>query len=182
MTSAAVAASAPTGTGLTELGVSAGRWVYHGHFLAGKAARPSSWTWHEDCRWSANRAFMLCSFSNDWAGRHVNSVVVDTYDRKTHTFWHYEIFDSGRSVGKPFAARMQINGATRIESWTDTHHGKSVHHRIVYRFTSVNKVTVRFESSKNGTHWRTTANGRGEKNSDLERPGAAVAEVALTMA
>jgi hypothetical protein len=158
---AVFAASAPTGgSSLSQLDVSAGRWIYHGHFLESKASRPSDWTWHEDCHWAANRAFMLCSFSNTWAGKHVDSVVVDTYDTKKEEFWHYEIFDDG---GKPFAARMQIDGATRIEAWTETHGGKSVHQRIVYKFASASRVTVEFQESKDGTHWDVTATGTGDK-------------------
>src|SRR5690348_12391497 len=78
---AALAQSRPAqGDPLRQLDVSAGRWVYHGHFIGGKGVHPGAWTWHEDCRWSDNRVFMLCSFSNTWAGRHVDSEVVDTYD------------------------------------------------------------------------------------------------------
>lgn len=148
---------------LSQLDVSAGRWVYHGHFIGGQGSHPSAWTWHEDCRWAANRVFMLCSFSNTWGGRHVDSEVVDTYDPHGSSFWHYEIFDSGDAAGKPFASRMRIDGATRIEWWTETHHGKSVHQRIVYKFASDSRVTVLFQQSRDGSHWDTTATGTGEK-------------------
>ena len=151
------------GAKLRELDVSAGRWVYHGNFLGEAAARPSPFTWHEDCHWSDNRVFMVCSFSNTWAGRHVDSVVVDTYDPKADTFWHYEIFNTGRSAGKPFAVRMRIEGATRTEAWTETRKGKSIHQRIVYRFASEEKVSVLFQQSRDGTHWKTTARGTGER-------------------
>ena len=163
------AAAAPAATtasavaGLHELDVSAGRWIYHGRSMGGAGVKPSAWTWHEDCRWSANRAFMLCSFSNTWGARHVNSVVIDTYDRHAHTFWHYEVFDSGSAAGKPFASRMRIDGPVRIESWTGKHHGKPIERRIVYRFASDRRVSVRFEESKDGTHWKTTASGTGVK-------------------
>ena len=161
---AAVAQSPSAASGpLHQLDVSAGRWVYHGHFVGSKGQRPSDWTWHEDCRWSANRVFMLCSFSNTWAGRHVDSVVVDTYDPHGNSFWHYEIFNTGDSSGKPFASKMRIDGATRVESWTDTRHGKSVRQQIVYKFVSDSKVTVLFQRSQDGTHWQTTASGTGEK-------------------
>lgn len=154
----------PTGAdNLHQLDVSAGRWVYHGHFMGHDGKRPSAWTWHEDCRWSANRVFMLCSFSNTWAGRHVDSEVVDTYDPKHQTFWHYEIFDSGDSAGKPFASKMRIDGATRTETWTETRKGKSMRQRIVYQFASADEVTVQFQQSKDGSHWETTATGTGEK-------------------
>ena len=160
----ALAASPPARSAkLHELDVSAGHWVYHGQFRARAGAPMRDWTWHEACRWSANRVFMLCSFSNTWAGRHVNSVVVDTYDRQEHTFWHYEVFNSGRSAGKPFAARMQIDGSTRVESWTSVHDGRSIRQRIVYRFVSPRKVSVVFRESKDGKHWRTMARGTGRK-------------------
>ena len=161
---AALAGSWPgDGAKLRELAVSSGRWVYHGQFRPRAGASASAWTWHEDCRWSANRAFMVCSFSNTWAGRHVNSVVVDTYDRHDRTFWHYAVFNSGRSAGKTFAARMQIHGPTRIESWISRRNGKVVRERIVYDFASSSRVTVRFQQSRDGKHWKTTASGVGEK-------------------
>jgi len=160
----ALAADAPGGGGnLHQLDVSAGRWVYHGHFIGRGGKGAGAWTWHEDCRWSDNRVFMLCSFSNTWAGRHVDSEVVDTYDPQHNTFWHYEIFDSGDSAGKPFAARMRIDGAMRVETWTDSRKGRSVRRRIVYEFTSPDEVTVRFQESSDGSHWQTTAIGTGEK-------------------
>ena len=172
---AALAGSRPGPSGrLRELAVSAGRWVYHGQFRPRAGASPSAWTWHEDCRWSANQAFMVCSFSNTWAGQHVDSVVVDTYDRHDHTFWHYEVFNSGRSAGKPFAARMQINGPMRIESWTSTRNGKPLRERIVYDFASSSRVTVQFQQSRDGIHWKTTASGVGEKTGT--RAGNAPAE------
>ncbi|MGA7540244.1 MAG: DUF1579 family protein [Steroidobacteraceae bacterium] len=161
---AALAQSPPAdGARFHELDVSAGRWVYHGHFLGGPGAHPSPWTWHEDCHWSDNQVFMLCSFSNTWAGRHVDSVVIDTYDPKRNTFWHYEVYNTGGSAGKPFASRMQIDGTRRTETWTETRKGRTVHQRIVYRFTSTDAVTVQFQQSKDGTHWMTTASGAGEK-------------------
>lgn len=149
---------------LHRLDVSAGHWVYHGQSLGGKGAPASAWTWNEACRWSANHIFMLCSFSNTWGGKHVDSVVVDTYSRKDGAFWHYEIF--GDSGAKPFASKMQIDGATRSESWTETRKGKSVRQRIVYKFASPTKVTVQFQRSQDGTHWQTTASGTGEKTEE----------------
>ena len=163
--SAALAQSASTqDSPLQQLDVSAGHWVYHGQSTDGKGAHPSAWTWNEECRWSANRIFMLCSFANTWGGKHVDSVVVDTYSRKDGAFWHYEIFnDSG---AKPFASKMQIDGTTRTETWTETRKGKSVHQRIVYEFASPGKVTVQFQKSPDGTHWQTTASGTGEKTQE----------------
>jgi hypothetical protein len=161
---AAVAQGAAAGgSEVGQLDISAGRWVYHGHFVAHKGAPASPWTWHEDCHWSANHAFMLCSFSNTWAGKHVDSVVVDTYNGRDKSFWHYEIFDDDPAANKPFASRMQIDGPTRTESWTETHKGKTVHVRIVYKFASASAVTVLFQESKDGAHWDTTASGTGEK-------------------
>lgn len=162
-TAAPAGSPAAAGTEIHQLDVSAGRWVYHGRFLGGKGGHPSDWVWHEDCRWSDNHVFMLCSFSNTWAGRHVDSVVVDTYDRTGATFWHYEIFNSGDSAGKPFASKMRIDGNMRTESWTETRKGKSVHQRIVYKFASADKVAVMFQQSQDGMHWKTTASGTGEK-------------------
>jgi hypothetical protein len=148
---------------LEQLAISEGSWVYHGHMFGGAGSRPTAFVWHADCRWSANRAFMMCSFSNTWAGRHINSLVVDTFNHHDNAFWHYEIFEDGDAPGKPFASKMQIDGPTRIEEWTESHHGKAIRQRIVYKFASARKVTVSFQQSQDGKVWKTTANGAGEK-------------------
>jgi hypothetical protein len=157
------AALAAADAGLEQLAISEGSWVYHGQVSGDSKSPPTEFVWHADCRWSANRAFMMCSFSNTWGGKHINSLVVDTYNQHDKAFWHYEIFEDGDEPGKPFASKMQIDGSTRTEEWTESRHGKTVHQRIVYKFASDRKVTVSFEQSKDGTAWKTTATGTGEK-------------------
>lgn len=157
------AALAADGAGLKQLAISEGSWVYRGHVFGGAGSRPTDFVWHADCRWSANRAFMMCSFSNTWGKQHVNSLVVDTFNPRDKAFWHYEIFEDGDAPEKPFASKMQIDGPTRVEEWTESHHGKSVRQRIVYKFASDRKVTVSFLQSEDGNAWKTTAKGTGEK-------------------
>lgn len=150
---------------LEQLAVSEGRWVYHGQMLGEVGSHPTAFVWHADCRRSANRAFMMCSFSNTWGAQHINSLVVDTYNHHDHAFWHYEIFEDGDAPDKPFASKMQIDGPKRIEEWTQSRHGKAIHQRIVYKFASDKKVAVSFQQSEDGKAWRTTAIGTGEKTS-----------------
>ena len=69
LSSAALAAG---GAGLQQLAISDGSWVYNGHVLGEAGSRPTDFVWHADCRWSANRAFMMCSFSNSWGKQHIN--------------------------------------------------------------------------------------------------------------
>ena len=157
---AAFAAGDP---GLQELAISEGSWVYHGQVLRDGKTPPADFVWHADCRWSANRSFMMCSFSNSWGKQHINSLVVDTYNTHDKAFWHYEIFEDGDAPDRPFASKMQIDGSTRTEEWTESHHGKSIRQRIVYRFESDRKVDVSFEQSDDGKNWKTTATGTGEK-------------------
>lgn len=148
---------------LAKLAISEGSWVYHGHVSGDAGSRPTDFVWHADCRWSANRAFMMCSFSNTWGKQHLNSLVVDTFDAHDKAFWHYEIFEDGDTPDKPFASKMQIDGPKRTEEWTEHRHGKAVRQRIVYTFASDKKVDVSFQQSEDGKAWKTTANGTGEK-------------------
>jgi hypothetical protein len=149
---------------LSELSVSEGHWVYHGHFLRSAGTQMGNWVWNESCRWAANDAFMLCSFSNDWNGKHVNSIVVDTYNPELKSFWHFEIFNSGSSAQKPFAAKMIIRGNRRVESWkVISKDGKSRRERIVYVFSGANRVKVWFQYSISGESWVNTAVGVGKK-------------------
>jgi len=162
-TSNSSAVSAANNAGLEQLAISEGSWVYHGRVSGDVESPPTDFVWHADCRWAANRAFMMCSFSNTWGKKHINSLVVDTFNAHDKAFWHYEIFEDGDEPGKPFASKMQIDGPTRTEEWTETHHGKSIRLRIVYNFESDRKVTVSFQQSEGGKAWKTTANGTGEK-------------------
>jgi len=159
----ASAALAAGDAGPEQLAISEGSWVYHGQEFGDAGSRPKAFVWHADCRWSANRAFMMCSFSNTWGKQHINSLVVDTFNRHDHAFWHYEIFEDGDAPDKPFSSKMKIDGPMRTEEWTESHHGKAIRQRIVYKFASDRKVTVSFEQSENGKAWKTTADGTGEK-------------------
>ena len=157
------AALAAGDAGLEQLAISEGSWVYRGQVFGDTGSRPTDFVWHADCRWSANRAFMMCSFSNSWGGRQVNSLVVDTFNRHDNAFWHYEIFEDGDAPEKPFVSKMQIDGPTRIEEWTESNHGKAIRQRIAYKFASDRKVTVSFQQSEDGKVWKATASGTGEK-------------------
>ena len=142
-----LAALAADHIGLEQLAISEGTWVYHGQVSGDAGSRPTDFVWHSDCRWSANRAFMMCSFSNTWGKQHINSLVVDTFNPRDKAFWHYEVFEDGDAPDKPFASKMQIDGPTRTEDWTESHHGKTIRQRIVYKFTSDRKVSVLFQQS-----------------------------------
>ncbi len=160
---ACIASTAFAAGGLEQLAISEGRWVYHGQVSGDAKSPPTDFVWHADCRWSANRAFMMCSFSNTWGKQHINSLVVDTFNPHDKAFWHYEVFEDGDTPDKPFASKMQIDGSTRSEEWTDSRRGKTIHQRIVYKFLSDKKVTVTFEQSEDGKTWKATATGTGEK-------------------
>ena len=148
---------------LQKLDISAGRWVYHGKTLNTTSGKAGNWTWNEDCGWSANRVFMVCSFTNNWAGKTVKSLVVDTYNRKDKSYSHYELFNGGDSGAKPFISKMTIIGNTRIEYVTDSEHGKKIETRITYAFDSPTHVKVKIEISHDGTHWVTVDEGEGVK-------------------
>lgn len=148
---------------LQKLDISAGRWVYHGETVNTPISKPGKWTWNEDCVWSANRVFMVCSFSNVWSGRSVESLVVDTYNEKEKNYWHYELFNSGDAGAKPFISRMTVNGNTRIEHAEEVNHGKQVRTRITYMFDSPTHVRVKIEVSRAGKPWVTVDEGEGVK-------------------
>lgn len=148
---------------LQKLDISAGHWVYHGETLNTPISKPGKWTWNEDCNWSANRVFMMCSFTNEWSGRIVKSLVVDTWNAKDRSYWHYELFNGGDSGAKPFISKMTVNGNTRIEHAEDVDHGKQVRTRITYVFDSPTHVRVKIEVSRAGKPWITVDEGEGVK-------------------
>jgi hypothetical protein len=160
----AYANSPRRGRELSELSVSEGHWVYHGRFIPGVSSQRGKWVWNENCHWAENSEFMLCSFSNDWNGKHVSSIVVDTYNAEERSFWHFEVFNTGPSAQKPFAAKMIIRGNRRIESWVvNSKDGNSKRERIVYVFSGTNRVKVLFQTLGANNAWLTTARGFGKK-------------------
>lgn len=141
---------------LQKLDISTGHWIFHGTTLKTRSGKPASWTWNEDCRWSPNHLYLQCTFSNVWAGKPVESLVVDTYNTTDHRYWHYEFYSGGAPGDKPFVAPMDISGNTWVE-----HGSKGM--RIVYVWDSAKHVRVTIESSKDGANWTVIDRGEGVK-------------------
>lgn len=150
---------------LQALDISVGKWVYHGTTPATATAKAGTWTWNADCTWSANQNFLMCSFSNVWSGKIVKSLVVDTWNDTDKTYWHYEMFAASDSGAKPFISRMSIKGNVWTEYGTSEGKGKKTAYRIIYRYSSPTRVTVKLETSKEGGAWTTFAEGTGIKQS-----------------
>ena len=149
---------------LNALDVQAGHWIYHGTTTPDKAGgKPGTFTWDEHCGWSADQLFLTCSFDNDWSGHKVQSLVVDTWNARDKSYWHYEMFAVGSGGAKPFASRMRINGNTWTETGEDDAHGKKSYDRISYVYTSPTAVTVKIEVSQDKQHWKTILAGSGIK-------------------
>lgn len=148
---------------LQKLDVSAGHWVYHGKSLDTEFSDTGTWTWDEHCQWSGNRLFLQCTFDNDWSGKSVRSLVVNTYNTQDEQYWHYEFFAEGGSGKDPFVSRMDIDGNTWTEYGSSEEDGKTVNYRIVYEYTSPTRVTVEIKASSNGEDWTTVDRGVGEK-------------------
>lgn len=146
---------------LRPLDAAAGTWVYHGENLAVAGQKAAKWTWLEDCKWSATKAFMACSFTMKEPGKEVKSLAVSTYNYSDKSYWHYEMFDSDGSGAEPFIARMTIEGDT----WTAYGKSDNKTYRVVYHYSSPNKVTVSVELSSDNTHWAMVARGVGMKQS-----------------
>jgi hypothetical protein len=148
---------------LKALDAQAGKWVYHGTTAATPKDKAGTFTWNEDCSWSANQLFLMCSFDNDWSGQKVRSLVVDTYNDHDKTYWHYEMFASGSSGDKPFISKMTVAGDTWTEYGEDDDGGKKSYDRIVYQYVSATQVKVKIEISSDKVHWTTVVEGVGEK-------------------
>jgi hypothetical protein len=148
---------------LQKLDISAGRWVFHGKTLKTTSGKPGSWTWNEDCGWSANHLYLQCTFSNVWSGKAVESLVVDTYNTRDSSYWHYELYASGEPGDHPFVSRMEIKGNTWIEYGRQAVPGKTVGERIVYQWDPPSRVRVAIETSRDGVNWEAVDQGEGEK-------------------
>lgn len=152
-------AEAPIPAELQPLDIAAGTWLYHGENIATADQKAGTWTWLEVCGWSANRAFMTCSFTMNWPDKVVKSLAINTYNFSDKSYWHYEMFDSEGNGSDPFIARMTLLGNT----WT--HYGKADKktYRVIYHYATPNRVTVRIELSSDNNHWTTLAQGEGIK-------------------
>ncbi len=148
---------------LNKLDPAAGHWVFHGKSLATAYGKPGAWTWNENCGWSSDRLYLLCTFDNTWSGRNVKSLVVDTWNTHDKSYWHYEMFSAGAGGKHPFASRMTIRGNVWTENGSDQGKKGKTRERIVYTYTSPTHVRVEFQVSKDGTHWTTVDRGDGVK-------------------
>ena len=148
---------------LKALDAQSGHWVYHGTTAATKTDKAGTFSWDEHCGWSANKLFLMCSFDNDWSGEKVQSLVVDTWNSKDQSYWHYEFFAVGGGGAKPFATKMTIQGNTWIETGEDDDNGKKSYDRITYVYTSSTQVTVKIEISPDQKQWKTVVEGTGVK-------------------
>ncbi|HEV2388014.1 MAG TPA: hypothetical protein VGS20_12250 [Candidatus Acidoferrales bacterium] len=160
---AVAAGNPPLSPELQKLDISVGRWVYHGKTLKTRSGKPAPWTWNADCRWSPNQLYLECAFSNNWAGKQVESLVVDTYNAVDHSYWHYEVYASGERGNNPFISRMTVQGNTWIEAGQEAVPGKKVGERVVYRWLSPTRVSVAIEHSQDGVHWEAVDQGEGTK-------------------
>jgi hypothetical protein len=143
---------------LAQLAPSIGRWVFHG--TSREHGKTVPFTWNENCRWSSNRLYLECTFSNVWGGKPVESLVVDTYNSEDHHFWHYELYASGAPSTDLLVSRMTIEGNTWIE-YGEAKPGKPVTERIVYRWDPPARVHVEIQHSKDGKTWTVEAAGEG---------------------
>jgi hypothetical protein len=146
---------------LQVLNIAVGKWQYHGELLATADQKAGTWTWSEDCNWSANRAFLACSFIMHWPDKVVKSLAISTYNFTDKNYWHYEAFDSDGAGSDPFISRMTVEGNT----WTDYGHADKKTYRVVYDYTSPTQVSVRIELSEDSVHWTTLVRGEGVKQS-----------------
>lgn len=147
---------------LQKLDVSVGRWVFHGTSKT-KSGKTQPFTWNENCEWSPNHLYLECTFSNVWAGRAVESLVVDTYNTADKSYWHYELYAGGEKGDHPFVSRMDVNGNTWIEYGQQAVPGKKTGERIVYHWDPPKRVSVAIETSKDGVHWTAVDQGEGVK-------------------
>lgn len=154
-------AQQPLPPALQKLDISTGHWVFHGTSRNLRTGKTGNWTWNEHCRWSTNREFLECSFSNVWSGKPIESLVVDTYNPKDHSYWHYEIFTSNSE--HPFISKMAIAGNVWTEYGPPSAGGGPPHERILYVWSSPARVSVKIESSRDGTRWTTVDQGTGVK-------------------
>ena len=148
---------------LKALGPQAGHWVYKGTTTDPDTGKAGTFTWDEHCGWSADKLFLMCSFDNDWSGEKMQSLVVDTWNSKDQSYWHYEFFAVGDTGAKPFASKMTIQGNTWTELGEDEDNGKKSYDRITYVYTSPTRVTVKLEVSPDNKQWKTVLDGTGAK-------------------
>jgi len=162
---AAFAANAvPLSPELQRLDRAVGKWNYHGENQQTGYTKAGKWTWEQDCGWSANRIYLLCSFVMNWPEGTDHSVSISTYNSLDNAYWHYEVIDDEKG-NKPVVSRMTIVGDT----WTDASdnldaNGKAAqHYRVVYHYASAARVEVKFEVSDDAIHWSSLGQGVGAK-------------------
>ena len=144
---------------LQSLDIASGKWEYQGENLATSGQKAEKWSWSEDCGWSANHAFMACSFVMRSPGKVVKSLSASTFNYTDRHYWHYEVFDSDGSGAEPFISQMTVAGNT----WTNYGKADNKTYRVIYRYTSPTLVEIRIELSSDKAHWTLVAQGEGVK-------------------
>lgn len=153
---------APMSPELQVLDKSVGTWTYEGENRQTAYTKAGKWTWDMRCGWSANRLFVVCSFVMNWPEGTDHSVSLSTYNKLDKAYWHYEVLDDLKG-SKPVISHMTIVGDT----WTDTTENVEAgnkaasHYRVIYRYPSSTRSTVKFQISNDGIHWQTLGRGTG---------------------
>lgn len=148
---------------LQKLDVSLGHWIFHGETLNARSGQSTPFMWDEHCQWSPNHLFLECTFSNNWNGKAVESLVVDTYNTVDKSYWHYEEYAIGSRGSNPFVSRMDVTGNQWIEHGADAVPGQKNGQRIVYTWESDSHVKVEIQTSPDGTTWTTVNRAEGVK-------------------
>jgi hypothetical protein len=149
---------------LQPLNVGAGTWTYHGKNLQTAYTKAGNWSWNQQCGWSANHIYLVCSFTMNWPEGPDHSVSISTYNQTDKSYWHYEVLDDYKG-NKPVISRMTISGNT----WIDTTENVAAngtttpHFRVVYQYASPTRVEVKFQTSRDAIHWTTIGQGVGIK-------------------
>ena len=146
---------------LQPLNLIVGTWRFQGETLAVGDQKAEKWTWTEECSWTANRAFITCSYVMNYPGKVVKSQVIDTYNRQDQAYWHYEMFDSDGNGAEPFISKMTISG----NRWTNFGTADQKTYRVTYEFVTPAHISLRVESTSDNVTWTLLEQGEGYKNS-----------------
>lgn len=145
-----------------KLSIWSGNWTYHEQSYETRYSHASTYDGTADCNWSVNHGFMVCDFMNHHpsAGTPVNDLAIFSYDSTSKKYSQVGVFHDN----KPFTQQLMTDGNTWTSSAAIPYQGKTIIHRNVYVFESVDKrATTTQISADNGKTWTTITRFTAEK-------------------
>jgi hypothetical protein len=150
LSSTGIAGASPVSAPPADLEIWVGRWTFSGQIYKTPYSDASPDTGTADCRWTANKGYVVCEYFSNNPPHDDLSVL--SYMPATKTYTHVNIHQDRPSSSET----MTHDGNTWITSRATSYQGKPLLIRTTFAFLTAEKQTTTVQaSSDNGQTWAT---------------------------